>query len=240
MRAMALLVFAVMLAAAPARAVTLVVAEVRGIDLRPGQSIDGAKPLILKEGQQVTLISTTGRVIKLRGPFDQAPAGEEAGSSADMGAALRTLVTQKLARNEQGGVVRGNAAEVVPPEPWLVDVTHAGNRCLPEEAPLVFWRPDGAAAASLVVTPTDRSWLARADWVAGSDRLTIPRTLPVASRSTYVVKLAAKENAITLITIPAVVDSVVMRAAWMSEAGCDAQALALLRSVRETAQGPGQ
>jgi len=39
-----------------ASAAVLVVAEARGIALKPGATLDSAKPLTLKQGQHVTLI----------------------------------------------------------------------------------------------------------------------------------------------------------------------------------------
>jgi len=223
-----------MLRIGQAAAADLVVVESRGADLKPGQAVDATKPLTLKEGQQVILISPAGKTIKLRGPWDRPPLGDAADTSPDVAAALNALITQKLARSDKVGVVRsGGDGEVVPPEPWLLDVTHVGNRCLPENSPVTFWRPAGGNGATrLVVTPYDRSWQARAEWPAGADRLVVPRTLPLHNRATYIVTVGGKETAITLITIPAAVSNDAMRAGWMIEAGCDPQAQALLRRAQ--------
>jgi len=60
-------------ACATAKAADLVVIEARRIALRPGQIVDSTRPLVLKEGQHVTLISPTGATIKLDGPYEKAP-----------------------------------------------------------------------------------------------------------------------------------------------------------------------
>ena len=213
----------------PAAAADLVVVESRGIALQAGQAVDGSKPLTLKDGQEVVLIAPTGQMVKLHGPWDKPPLGGEAAANPDVGTALKALLTQSLARSDRVGAVRGAAAEIVPPDPWLLDVTHVGVRCVPEHGQVVFWRPDAGGAAPLSVEPYDRSWRARAQWPAGADRLVVPRTLPLTNRSTYIVSLSGKDHAITLVTIPAAASNDAMRAAWMIEAGCDAQAQALLR-----------
>src|SRR5260370_36116101 len=60
-----------------AKAANLVVIEARRIALRPGQTVDSTKPLVLKEGQHVTLISPTGATIKLDGPYETAPDADQ-------------------------------------------------------------------------------------------------------------------------------------------------------------------
>lgn len=214
------------------RAADLVVVEARGIDLKPGAQIDGEKPLLLKDGQVVTLISPSGEIIKLHGPMNAAPAPAQGGSSVDVQGALKTLVTRELADNSELGVVRGAADDPVPPQPWLVDVTHDGTRCLPQDNPIVFWRPGGGGADTVTIAPYDRSWVARADWDSGSDRLAIGDRVPLRSRATYLVRIGKKEAAITLIMIPAAVNNDAMRAAWMIEVGCVAQVKSLLQANR--------
>ncbi len=216
----------------PASGADLVVVESRGINLPAGQAVDGSKPLTLTDGQQVTLIAPTGQMIKLRGPWDKPPLGDAAAADPDVAAALKALLTQNLARSEKVGVVRGGSDQVVPPDPWLVDVTHVGVRCVPANDRIVFWRPNGGNAANLSVQPYDRSWRARGQWPAGTDRLPVPSTLPLTNRATYIVGLDGKNTSITLVTIPAAASNDAMRAAWMIEQGCGAQAQSLLQRAR--------
>lgn len=226
------LLFTVLVAVRTAAAVDLVVVTSRGVDLKAGQSVDGAQPLVLKEGQQVELIAPTGQLIKLHGPWDKPPIAEGGADDPDASAALKALITQNLARSERVGVVRGANAQVVPPEPWLIDVTHVGIRCVPENRQVVFWRPDRGGAAAVTVEPYDRSWRAHAEWPAGADRMAVPGTLPLTNRSTYIVGLNGKNTPITVVTIPAAASNDAMRAAWMMQQGCDTQAQALLQSAR--------
>ncbi len=68
MRKIHLAAFHLLAGAATADAATLVVVEARGIALRPGATLEDSKPLVLKQGQHVTLVSETGATLKLDGP----------------------------------------------------------------------------------------------------------------------------------------------------------------------------
>jgi hypothetical protein len=209
-----LLSCAALLAAGPVAAkIDMVVMEARGVKLEQGQVIDGSEKLTLTDGQQVSLMTEDGTMVKVKGPFDKSPAPAAAATTPNVKLALQLLVTQENGR-ERAGVIRGGPALVVPPDPGLVDVSSNGLRCLDSGTSITFWRPDSRATQPLQVAPSDRSWKARADWEAGVDRLALPRTVPVRKRTTYVVKLGGKEEVtLTLIT--------------MMEAGCDGQAKAL-------------
>lgn len=231
---LALTTFAAALLIGPAlaAAASFVVVEARGVDLAPGAAIDGSKPLTLGEGQEVVLISSAGRTLKLLGPYNQAPAEAAGASGTDVAAALSSLLAQQGSRTDRVGLVRGLQREVVPPQPWLVDVTHAGNRCVREGQPIMLWRSEGEAAAKLVIAPYDRSWRILADWPAGVHEVAAPKSVPFHDDATYVISLDGAEKTINLISIPATVDSDAMRVGWMVEKGCQAQAQALVRSLQ--------
>lgn len=211
----------------------MVVLEVHGLRLRPGQVIDGRSKLTLQDGQRVVLISSAGRVVKLQGPLDAPPFGDEEAASVDVAGAMNALITQSLARNDRAGIVRGTGPEAIPPEPWLVNVTQPGLRCLPTGSVITVWRPGGKGMAEFSLIASDRSWRATAIWPAGVERLELPRDLPLPGRASYMAKLADKEVNFTLITLPDTLTNDAMRVAWMEETGCEAQALALLRHLRD-------
>jgi hypothetical protein len=230
--ALSAFVGAFLLGPALAAPVSFVVVESRGVDLAPGATIDGSQPLTLSEGQEVVLISSTGRTLKLLGPYNQAPAGPGGESGTDVVAALTSLVAQQGPRSDKVGLVRGAETEVVPPQPWLVDVTHAGNRCVREGQPIVLWRPTGEGAAKLAITPYDRSWRIHAEWPAGAHEVVAPKSVPFHDDATYTISLNGTEKTINLISIPASVDTDAMRAGWMVQKGCEAQAQALVRGLK--------
>jgi hypothetical protein len=215
-----------------ARGADLVVIEARGVPVQAGQVIDDSKPLVLKEGQRITLIAANGSTLKLRGPYDQAPGSAAGGGGSGVVDALKALIVQKDSRTSDVGVVRAGAEAAKLPEPWLVDVSRPGVRCVRDGDPIVFWRPVSATTANLTITSLDKSWKIATTWPSGADRLIVPPNLPVQRPATYLVDLDATESAITVNSIPGAVSSDAMRAAWMIEKGCQAQAEALLTALR--------
>ena len=208
-----------------AQAANLIVVEARGVAMKPGQAIDASKPLTLKQGQHVTLISEQGATLSIDGPYNAPPSA--GGGGKTIGATLAALSTERNARTGEAGVTRGGTHTL--PEPWLVDVTRSGNACMQEGTQPVFWRPDGKTAASLVVMPVDRSWKSHADWAVGSTKITVTTDVPMHGGAAYVVNYAGTDYAVAMNTIPAALGNDEMRAAWMVQKGCEAQAEALLR-----------
>ena len=215
--------------------VDMVVMEARGVKLQPGQVIDGSANLTLTDGQQVSLMTEDGRVVKVKGPSDKPPAPADAAAGANVQLALQLLVTQQSSR-ERAGVIRGGPGQVVPPEPWVVDVANPGLRCLEADSTITLWRADASATQSVEVAPNDRSGKANVDWQAGSDRLSLPHNVPLRRRTPYVVRLGGKEVNITLVSLPTTLTNDAMRASFMMENGCDAQAKALFAKAGLAAQ----
>jgi hypothetical protein len=216
-----------LLAPCASQAADLIVAEARGTALRPGQTVDDTKPLMLKEGQHVTLIAPNGATFKIDGPYNKAPAADQA-AGVPIGTRLAALVTQNQARVGEVGTTRGTAPNKLP-DPWLFDISRNSTVCLRDGQMPVFWRPDATKPATITVMPGDRSWKSEAAWPAGTDRITVPTKVPIHGDATYIVSLGENQAALTVSAVPAVLGNDSMRAAWMAEKGCDAQAEALLR-----------
>ncbi len=225
-----LLVLLAGFAVSSAHAAILVVVEARGINLKPGATLDSNQALNLKQGQHVTLISDTGSTLKLDGPYSRPPAATGA-AGVSLTNTLGALVTQRQARAGEFGTTRGQVLAALP-DPWLVDVTHSGSACIQENRMPVFWRPDAGGAATLTVAPSDRSWKSESRWPAGRDRITVTTDVPMKVGQTYVVSFNGSDYAIALVPVPSALANDAMRAAWMADKGCEAQAQALAKSVR--------
>ena len=226
MRKTLLALTAALLAAGTAHAANLIVVEARGIAMKPGTQIDDSKPLVLKQGQHVTLISMQGATLAIDGPYNAPPSAGGGGKS--VGATLAALTTERNARTGEAGVTRGGAPNALP-EPWLFDATRSGNVCLQEGTQPVCWRPDAKSPVSIVVMPVDRSWKSKADWAAGSNRITVTTDVPMHGGAAYVVNYGGTDYALAVATVPASLANDSMRAAWMVNKGCEAQAEALLQ-----------
>jgi len=211
-----------------AKAANLIVIEARRIALRPGQTVDSTKPLVLKEGQHVTLISPTGATIKLDGPYEKAPDADQS-RAVPVANALALLVTQRQARIGEVGTTRGNAPSVLP-DPWVLDASRAGTVCLREGTEAVLWRPDSARDTELTVAPADRSWKAQTHWPAGADRIMVEAPVLIHGGATYLITLNGAQAAMKVENVPRILSNDPMRAAWLAGKGCEAQAEALLRN----------
>lgn len=209
-----------------AQAENLIVVDARGIGIKPGSSIDSSKPLVLKQGQHVTLITQSGATLSIDGPYNKPPAADGQGRS--VGATLAGLTTERTARTGEAGVTRGTSFNKLPAA-WLVDVTHGGSACLQENHEPVFWRPDASSASSLTVMPSDHSWKSQAVWPAGTNTLKVTTDVPMHGGAAYVLKFNGSDYALAMNWVPASLSNDSMRAAWMLQKGCEAQAEALLR-----------
>jgi hypothetical protein len=210
-----------------ADAAQYVVVEARGVALKVGAIIDPTKPLVLQQGQHLTLVSDSGQTIKLDGPYSKAPVAEK---GVQLAAAIGALATNSNGRLGEIGTTRGVGTATLP-SPWVMDATRSGNVCLQQGQAPVLWRPAAAQAADLVIMPVDRSWRAQAAWPQGDDRLAVKDDMGVHGGASYFVVLNGNESAVTVNTIPAALSTDQMRAAWMIQKGCTAQAEALIRSA---------
>jgi hypothetical protein len=211
-----------------AQAADLIVLESRGVNLRPGQSVDSERVLALKQGQHVTLISASGVTLKLDGPYEKAPGSDQA-RGVPVGKALQMLVTQREARVGEVGTTRGLAPSVLP-DAWVLDASRAGTVCLREGSDAVLWRPDSARDADLSLSPADKSWKTQARWPAGADRIKVPAPAVIRGGETYLVSLNGAQSALNVESVPASLSNDQVRAAWLANKDCEAQARALLRN----------
>ncbi len=217
-------------AAGVAWSANLVVLEARGGGLKAGQSIDSAKPLALKEGERVTVIGPDGKSVTLRGPFNGPPMPGGAATS-DPKQALAALVATRDARTSSVGVIRAGADAAPLPEPWLLDMSRPGPRCLLDGQPPVWWRPDADAAGEFTVFPIDRSWRADFQWQPGQDRLPVPPLSRFEGQQTFFVSIGGQEHAISIVRIPQGIDNELVLTSWMLEKGCVQQADAYMRKL---------
>ena len=214
--------------AGPVAAAQFVVVEARGVSLARGTMLDSSKPLVLKQGQHVTLISDSGVTLKLDGPHDKPPA-VGGGKGVDLSTALKGLVTEREARLTEVGTTCGAALAAKLPSPWLLDSSRGGNRCLLEGQAPVFWRPSTDRTISFAITPADRSWKVETTWPAGVDRMAL--NLPyIRGDQSYFLEYGGAENAVTIDILPGALQNDKMRAAWMAAKGCEAQAEALVQA----------
>ena len=214
--------------AGAAEAAQYVVVEARGVNLKVGAIVDPTKPLVLKQGQHLTLISDSGQTIKLDGPYEKAPV---AAQGVQLAAAFGALASNNNGRLGEIGTTRA-AGKVNLPEPWLLDAVHSGSECLREGDQPVLWRPAADKPVDLVVMPADRSWKAEAKWPAGQSELAMKSEMGVHGDASYFMVVNGNETPVSIATVPKSLANAQMRAAWMLQKGCTPQAEALMRASR--------
>ncbi len=213
---------------AAALAAELVVVESSGTSQQPGQTLDDGAELSLPDGARLVLVSAEGATLTLTGPYKGKPAVSGGGANGGVVVALSTLVTARAADTSSLGAVRAANLSQPLPQPWLVDATISGQACLPAEGPPVLWRPDAKAAATLTLSPADRSWTANTPWEAGQPTLALPAEVPVADGEAMLFEIGGETAAVTLHRLPASVSGDKMTAAWLMAKGCERQAVALV------------
>jgi hypothetical protein len=178
------------------------------------------------------LIRSDGTVLTLRGPFSKTPAPASAVAS-DSKQALAALVNTRAARTSSVGVIRAGE-EVMPlPEPWLVDLSRSGMRCMIEDQTVTFWRPDASQEIRFKLVPSDRSYKADFVWPRGTARLAASKLEFKNEFNFFTIQQTDQEFALQLMKLPKAIaegDRVIL-IAWLLEKGCTQQADALLRQL---------
>lgn len=219
-------------------AANLVVLEARGGGLSAGQSIPSDKPITLKEGERITVIGPDGKSVTLRGPFSGPPVAAGGGAAADPKQALAALVATRDARTSSVGVIRAGTEAAKLPEPWLIDMTRPGPRCLLEGERPTWWRPDASGDQDFTVFPVDRSWRADFHWKAGEDRQPVPPVSRFEGQNAFVISVDKQEHAISITVVPRDIDNDFVLTSWMLQKGCVQQADALIRKLGGTPEAP--
>lgn len=224
------LALALGLCSAAASASTLIVIDSRAPGLKTGQKIDSNTPITLKEGERVTVIGPDGKSITLRGKFSGLPLGKTP-VATDPGRALAALINTRNARTSSVGVVRGATDAAALPDPWLIDISRAGERCLKAGTQPVWWRPDAKQSQKFTVLPVDRSWVADFEWNAGESMMAVPELAAFDTQTIFVMRVEEQEFPVSINIVPSDLENDLILASWMLEKGCTQQADALLKTV---------
>jgi len=148
---------------------------------------------------------------------------------------LAALINTRNARTSSVGVVSGASDAAVLPDPWSVDISRDGERCLLEGEQTNWWRPDNTTEQKFSILPVDRSWRADFAWKAGTDLMAIPKIDEFEKQSVVLVRMNGKEYPISINMLPADLNNDFILASWMIEKGCVQQADALLKTLEQTA-----
>lgn len=225
------------LAPMPAMASELLVIAVSGpvAPLEPGQSVRPGEALTLAAGARITLLKQDGTMQTLQGPFSGTP-GDSAATTTGTAksgtfAALKTLLGDTDARSTVLGAARASAGDLpAPPGIWHLSTDSSGPRCT-DGMELVLWRRDPGEAVS-VSARTQDARVKGLDWPAGEAALTLPEDF-AKSEGRLAISLGGTLRELTLIRQPDALADAAPGAllSWLTEKGCNRQALALIDRV---------
>lgn len=207
--------------------------------LKPGQVIGPEVVLRVPEGASATLLLSTGRMIKLSGPYD-GPAATAA--DATPGGALNSLFGGKGVDISSLGGTR---------TVWLpaLEAAHAGAEVVIDTAEAATWcvpaarhppqglrlsRPDPRRPATLILENTATGATARQFWAAGIVQQSWPDSLPVTDGAEFRARWEDAPATVTRLRLRVLAEAGETDHAWLAHltaAGCRRQAQPLLQEL---------
>lgn len=221
-----------------ADAAQLVVISSTAPNLKVGAIIDGAKTIELAPGSTVTLISSEGRTIKLKGPYKGQPDSSASTSSNDLLQSLSRLVAGPPENDPSLAVFRSGTASARP-DVWSIDIGRSGVYCVPPDKALALWRAKARRKTVLTLKRIGgQGAKTNRDWPAGEQTMLWPPEVPLSNGATYQAQLKGKGKSanLKLIFVPEGLPTHAHRAAWMADNDCARQALRLIDALAQTAR----
>ncbi|MTI44757.1 hypothetical protein JM93_02764 [Roseibium hamelinense] len=213
---------------------TIVVAATGAEDYMPGTQLDPEQAIDLPKGARLTLLSQSGAMQVIDGPFSGIPVSPYAPDAAKDGSAgwsaVLALVGDPDARSEVMGASRKTDGPFrVPPDIWHVAVDSSGPRCI-EPGKVVLWRRD----TDTDVTISARSAAGRltdVQWPAERNAFSLPEEFAEDGRLILSMDGTLRELnlSVTPETLQAAAPGAVLT--WLVEQKCQRQALALIEQV---------
>ena len=218
-----------------AQAAELVVVASSAPTLKLGQVVNSDTPLDIPDGASVTVVSSSGKTVTLKGPH-AGPAGIGGDKSGDtrLIASLSNLIAGSGKETTSLGVIRSVAPPAPPTDPWVINIGDSDDHCVPAKGPAKLWRANGKKARVLMLKNLSDKTKATADWPAGTHTLIWPSRVTLSDGVQYLVRLKNSNTARKLIVhlVPDDFPSGAHRVAWMADKGCQKQAKRLLARLR--------
>jgi len=227
------LMFAIVLSGGAANAGDLLITNSTILGFDAGMIIDGAQDVSIGKGNKLSLISPTGKVINIVGPYKGIldPSVSDQNKSKLL-TALSVLVSGEGKDASQLGAIR-DAASARARDPYRIDVTASGAQCAIDGRPLTLWMPRGGKLEKIWFERKGSSEAAIVRWPEGESEQPWPKSMPIADGATYQLLLqpAKQETELVIRVIPSetAVNKAILAGA-MGARGCDAQAFAVLQA----------
>lgn len=201
----------------------------------PGQKLADSATLVLKAGDQVTVLDAKG-TRSFAGPgnyrFDQA-------SAAATPTAFAELLTQKSERRARIGAVRGAAGAAdgpaTPPGIWAIDAGIPGTVCAINTGKMSLWRANPMTPGNYTVTRVADGKSTAMPFASGQAIAAWPADFVPATGGSFRISGGAAPTTITVKTLAKPPGSLDELGAALLDAGCQSQFERLAAVTKTTA-----
>ena len=214
----------------------LIVIAVSGTEsFTPGSNLDPGQPIVVPEGARITILSKSGEMRVIDGPYSDAfaPSGQQNTSSEPSGQwdAVKSFMGHPDTRSEVLGVSR-NIDSGVPPTPgvWQVSVDSSGPRCT-QASLLTLWRRNAEKAQQVSIRSASNKFKGL-NWEAGNEELVLPDQF-VVEEGRMVVSVDGDLRDLEMHVMPEQDQDLGSGTllTWLIEKQCNRQALSLIENV---------
>lgn len=186
-----------------------------------GKKLDDNDRITLKEGDEVTILTSRGtRILKGAGTYRVGARG------AKTRLRLAELTRQRSATARRTGAARTSVGEAIAPSLWYVDVTRPGRYCIADFSNVTLWRPTSEGEQVFVLKPEGSEYHIHVTFGDGvMARPLDDERLPIREGARY--RLSGPDGTepreVTFVSIDAPADDAERLAEQLIEKGCSAQ-----------------
>ena len=209
----------------------IVAADGAAATYSPGATLSAGSTIKLQDGAKLTLLSKSGNVIKLNGPYSGALPGKSGGDGGTTAISkIAKLVAGNAKRSRTLGATRAGSAPRRPNNVWMANVGRTRNICAKPDA-AVLWRKRAKAPAAITVSGQGTS-PASLIWPSGKHTVTLP---PAAIRDNTDITIitAGRSLKAKLHVAPSALDfeNKTLLLGWMASRNCADQVTAFIRQL---------
>lgn len=204
-------------------------------DIKEGQQINAGETVLLPPATSVRLLSATGQMLSLTGPFSGPVAGPSPGAPAGDGQVITRLAKflgERQVTTSALGAMRSVPLTThlkEPPDSWHIVISESGVQC-GNPPHIQMWRKDARTEAYLQLSSSGKDAI-RVVWPKGQNALPLPAQF-VVDQSTFQAAIGDRVTAVRLHLPPATLSNPAEIADWMVRVGCKRQAALFLETLQ--------
>lgn len=203
--------------------------------IKKGAIIKSTQTIELQSGESLKLLSSTGGIIQVQGPYSGAIAFESKASDGSVLKSVSELVKNSKSTDFTLAIFR-NSSVTTPtyrPDIWGIDIRRSGKYCLRPNLPIHLWWPQASPGQMITLTDTTNSQSIEIKWPDRKNYTTWPEILSVNDRVIYSVKDTEESffSEFKIQLLPTDLKNDMEQIAWLSDHDCKKQAIRLLGTI---------